>query len=76
MTTGLLTDKMIENNDTVSVKIYGALRHCNFMEMDFPKKQLISGSMISIEEHPYKIVSIIETSPEQYSINVMLQEYN
>ncbi len=67
---------MIENSDIVSVKIYGALRHCNFMEMDFPKKKLISGNMISIEDHPYRIVSIIETAPNQYSINVMLQEYN
>ncbi|MBF0287690.1 MAG: hypothetical protein HQM14_07710 [SAR324 cluster bacterium] len=67
---------MIEISKDIAVKVYGALWHCNFMEMEISKEELVTGKMISIEDHPYTIVSIIETAPNQYAMNVMLQTLN
>ncbi len=67
---------MIESNQDVAVKVYGALWHCNFKKMELPRAELVAGRMISIEDNPYKIVSIIEMAPDQYVMNVMLQEFN
>ncbi|MBF0289178.1 MAG: hypothetical protein HQM14_15270 [SAR324 cluster bacterium] len=67
---------MEENQDFVYVKVYGVMRHCNFMEMRFPEYKMVTGEIISIEGHSYKVVSIVETGANQYAVNVMSQEYD
>lgn len=67
---------MAVDNSTVNTKVYGVLRHCVFVEMEFPTDDLIVGKTLSIKDHIYKIVSIVETSPDEYAVNVMLQEYD
>ncbi len=68
--------KIEENKNLVHVKVYGVMRHCNFMEMNFPEYKMAVGEIVSIEGHPYKVVSIVETEPNEYAVNVMSQEYD
>ncbi len=65
---------MLEQTNTLIVKAYGVLNHSGYRKIHCAKNQLIQGKTISIENHSYEIVSVIESDTNQYLINVMLPE--
>ena len=63
----------MEKDREVTVKAYGMELHTKFLEIQCLQYQLIEGGRITIRNQIYKILSVIKTDSDQYSINVALQ---
>ena len=60
-------------DNKVTVKAYGIALHSKFLEIQCLQDQLIEGGTISVENQPYQIISVMEDSSGQFSVNVKIQ---